>query len=104
LLEVGVGGRKDAHVDALRRRPRLAERIFVVRYEDACAEPQALVQRLLAFCGLADPAGRVAAAASTLCAPPDKDKVEEASVRAVREEAGEVAGRYGYRPPVAKAA
>jgi hypothetical protein len=93
-----------AHVDALRRRPRLAERIFVVRYEDACAEPQALVQRLLAFCGLADPAGRVAAAAATLSAPPEKGEVEEACLRAVWEEAGEVALRYGYAPPFAKAA
>lgn len=93
-----------AHVDALRRDPELAERILVVRYEDACSEPQALVQRLLAFCGLADPAGRVAAAASSLSAPSGKEKVAEAAMHAVREEAGEVARRYGYRLPIAKAA
>ncbi len=93
-----------AHVEALRRQPALAGRILVVRYEDACAEPQALVQRLLAFCSLEDPHGRVAAVAATLSAPAGPAKAGEDAARAVWEEAGEVAALYGYRPGEARRA
>jgi hypothetical protein len=94
-----------AHVDALRGQSGLAGRILVVRYEDACARPQELVQQLLRFCALADPEGRVAAAAATLSAPPGEAQVDARAASMIWTEAGAVARRYGYQPPgVAKAA
>jgi hypothetical protein len=94
-----------AHVDRLARGSDLGERILVVRYEDACARPHALVQQLLQFCGLADPSGRAAAAAATLSAPPEREDGDERAAHAVWSEVAEVAARYGYqRPGMAKAA
>lgn len=92
-----------AHVDRLRRDPAIGERIMVVRYEDACAAPQELVRGLLRFCALEDPQGRVAAAGGTLSAP-DKPARDSEAAAAVWSEVGEVAPRFGYRAPVAKAA
>ena len=77
-----------AHVDRLRSE----HRVLVVRYEDACAAPQAVAQRLLEFCGLEDRDGRVAAAAATLSAP-EKSRVDDATVWS---ETGAVAARFGY--------
>ena len=77
-----------AHVDRL----RAEHRVMVVRYEDACAAPQALAKQLLEFCGLEDPGGRVAAAAATLCAP-EKSQLPE---KAIWSETRSVAARFGY--------
>jgi hypothetical protein len=92
------------HVERLRRDPALAGRIMVVRYEDACARPQKLREELLEFCGLADTAGKVAAAAATLSAP-KPESVPELAAQTVWSQAGSVASLYGYAPPlIAKAA
>jgi hypothetical protein len=94
-----------AHVDRVARGTRLGERILVVRYEDACARPQRLVQQLLGFCELTDPAGHVAAAAAALAAPPGRAAGGQRAAQAVWSEVAEVAARYGYqRPGIAKAA
>jgi hypothetical protein len=79
-----------AHVERLRER----HRILVVRYEDACAAPQAMAGRLLAFCGLDDPEGAVSAAAASLAAP-QKPPIDSDIVWA---ETRAVAARYGYAP------
>jgi hypothetical protein len=92
------------HVERLRRDPALAGRIMVVRYEDACARPRALCRELLDFCGLADSAGKVTAAATTLSAG-RPDSIPELAAQTVWSQAGSVASLYGYQPPpIAKAA
>jgi len=92
------------HVERLRRESALAGRVMVVRYEDACARPQELREELLEFCGLADAAGKVAAAAATLCAA-KPDSIPERTAQTVWSQAGSVASLYGYEPPlIAKAA
>lgn len=92
------------HVARLRRDPALAERIRIVRYEDACAAPLQTIGELLGFCGLDDGEGRVANAARALAAPracPEREEV----VRTVWAEAGELAAGYGYpEPRLARAA
>lgn len=94
-----------AHVERLARHPDLGARILVVRYEDACARPREQVQRLLHFCGLADPEGRAAAVAATLCAPAARARHEPRTAHAVWSELAELAERYGYaRPGMPKAA
>jgi hypothetical protein len=87
--------RQWAQVYGYVHRLRASHRILVVRYEDACAAPQQVRKQLLDFCGLEDPAGRVAAAAATLCAAERAKAVEESVVWS---EAGAVAGIYGYAP------
>ncbi len=84
-----------AHVHRLRSDPALAGRILVVRYEDACASPQAAVRGLLEFCALGDSQGRVAAAAAGLAAPPAQP-LEARAADAVWAEAGAAAALYGY--------
>ncbi len=86
------------HVARLRGDPALAGRIRVVRYEDACARPSQIIAELLEFCALEDGAGRVAAAARTLAAPPLRAQADPAA-RLVWAEAGDVAARYGYQEP-----
>jgi hypothetical protein len=83
------------HVHRLREDPALAGRIFVVRFEDACADPQALARDLLAFCGLADAQGRVQATAATLAAPAAQP-LEERAAQAVWEDLEPAAALYGY--------
>ncbi len=93
-----------AHVERLRSEPALAQRIRVVRYEDACARPQQTINELLAFTGLEDPQGRVAAAAGALAAAPEKPASAEVAAL-VWSEVASVASRYGYEAPrLAKAA
>jgi len=84
-----------AHVHRLRDDPALAGRILVVRFEDACADPQALAGELLGFCGLGDAQGRVHAAAQTLAAPAAQP-VDERAAQAVWDELEPTAARYGY--------
>lgn len=84
-----------AHVEHLRRDPGLANRMQVVRYEDACAAPQDAGRDLLGFCMLSDPAGRVAAAARTLSAPRGEE-IASSAAEAVWQEVAAVAARYGY--------
>ena len=91
------------HVDRLRRDPWLASRIMVVRYEDACAAPEALRRDLLSFCALADFSGRVAKAAATLAAAKE-GSVPAAAVHTVREETADVAAAFGYAAVNEKAA
>ena len=92
-----------AHVDRLRA--QAPERIHVVRYEDACARPQETVQQLLRFCALEDQAGRVAAAAGSLSAPPERATLEPRAAQAVWSETAAVAERFGYEAPrIARAA
>ena len=86
-----------AHVERLRRDPALAGRILVVRYEDACARPRERSEELLAFCGLTDCGGKVAAAAATLSAAKPEPLDEEAA-QIVWSQAGTVAAKFGYRP------
>jgi hypothetical protein len=83
-----------AHVDRLRSEPAIADRLLVVRYEDACAHPVELIARMLEFCRLDDAAGRVAAAAHRLQAPGDKREASPAAL--VWSEVHEVAQRFGY--------
>jgi hypothetical protein len=83
-----------AHIERLRRTPGLGDRILVVRYEDACAQPQELCRQLLAFCGLQDPGGRVAAAAGELRAA--EREPDEAGAEAIWPEVAVVARQYGY--------
>ncbi len=87
------------HVARLRADPSLAGRIRVVRYEDAGARPQETVAELLAFTGLGDGAGRVVAAAGTLCAPTERPAGREEAAR-VWSEVAQVAARYGYPYPI----
>jgi hypothetical protein len=88
-----------AHVDRLRSEPGIGERIFVVRYEDFCARPGVLLQQVLRFCGLADSAGRVAAAATAVSAPEGPEVGDGQIMRTVWSEVAEVAARYGYEHP-----
>lgn len=78
-----------AHVDRLRSDPR----IFVLRFEDLCARPGATVRELLDFCRLTDAGGRVAAAAASVSAPPERKPLENS----VWPEVAAVAPRFGYR-------
>jgi len=84
-----------AHVHRLRDDPALAGRILVVRFEDACADPQTLAGELLGFCGLGDAQGRVHAAAQTLAAPAAQP-VDERAAQAVWGELEPTAALYGY--------
>jgi hypothetical protein len=77
-----------AHVDRLRGDPR----IFVLRFEDFCARPGESVRELLDFCGLTDASGRVAAAAASVSAPPERKPLD----RAVWPEVAALAARFGY--------
>lgn len=93
-----------AHVERLRADPSLAQRIRVVRYEDACARPQETIAELLAFTRLEDGQGRVVAAAGALCAPAERPAAREAAAQ-VWSEVADVAAHYGYEAPrLAKAA
>jgi hypothetical protein len=87
-----------AHVERLRTDPSLAPRVRVVRYEDACAHPRKTIAELLAFTGLEDGQGRVAAAAGALAAPAERPASRDAA-HAVWSEVAEVAERYGYQAP-----
>jgi hypothetical protein len=81
-----------AHVERLRGKPALAERILVVRFETLCARPASTVRELLDFCGLTDASGRVAAAAASVSAPAERKPLEDT----VWPEVAEVAARFGY--------
>ena len=89
------------HVDAVRQtEPSLTQRLRMVRFEDLCRRPTETVAHLMAAAALRDSDGAVQAVAATLSAPPDqRARISEADRRAVWEEAGAVAERFGYGPP-----
>jgi hypothetical protein len=86
-----------AHVERLRAGAAGA-RIMVLRYEDFCARPLETARALLAFCGLADAAGRVAEQAAAVSAPPER-KPPSGAAHAVWREVAQVAARFGYDEP-----
>jgi hypothetical protein len=87
-----------AHVaDTLARDPALAEAVKVVRYEDFCARPAAVLGEVFAHVRLAPPAGMVEGFAAQVSAPSYYDSgFTEAERAAIREETGAVAARFGY--------
>jgi hypothetical protein len=77
---------------------RAGERILLLRYEDFCAQPAKTARDLLAFCGLSDGAGRAAAQAAAVSAPPER-AAPALAAEAVWREVAEVAAGFGYRKP-----
>jgi hypothetical protein len=75
----------------------LSDRVLVVRYEDFCADPVAGLAGIIAFCGLADPDGAIAAYAKDISvseAPvPDAIAARRGEIEAL---VGEVAASFGY--------
>jgi hypothetical protein len=87
-----------AHVERLRRSTPLGRRIIVVRYEDLCAEPEAMLRDLFQFCELTEDARAVLESLPEISAPGrmlrnlnDGDAVQ------VWDETREVAQTFGYR-------
>lgn len=77
--------------------PQLARQVLMVRYEDLCADPDAVLARVLAHAELGDPDSRVAAFAKTLslsdaALPP----AVLAQAGRIHELTAEVAAGFGY--------
>lgn len=84
------------HVADMLEEPVLAAAIQVVRYEDFCADPAAVMTEILAHCGLGE-AGLPEMAARTV-RPPDyyRPGFERAECEAIQRHTGGVARRFGY--------
>jgi hypothetical protein len=76
----------------------LAKRIKIVRYEDFCADPKAVLGRLLAFCELSDGINELLGALPEISAPESAlDGMPEIQRDRVWRETAELAGSFGYR-------
>jgi hypothetical protein len=88
-----------SHVDRLRRGP-LGGRITVVRYEDLCGDPAAVLSDLFRFCELTDDADALLGALPEISSPGSTPRnLEEADCAEVWRETRETAQAFGYRWP-----
>jgi hypothetical protein len=73
--------------------------IRIVRYEDLCADPRAVLKDLLAHCGLAATGEFLAAAAARFHQPTYyRPRFSPAEHAIIAEETGDAARRFGYEP------
>lgn len=87
-----------AHVERLRRRTSLGARIIVVRYEDLCGHPEAVLRELFRFCELTEDAESLLGALPEISAPAKALRhLDEADCAQVWRETSEVAQSFGYR-------
>ncbi len=82
--------------DRLDAQPSLREASIVVRFEDLCAQPAAVLQKLALHCGLDDPAF-IEKQANRLRAPTYyRVRFSEADVKIIGEETAATGARFGY--------
>jgi hypothetical protein len=86
-----------SHVDRLRRGP-LGGRIRIVRYEDLCGDPMAVLDELFRFCELTEGADALLGALPEISSPSrPRRNLQEADCAEVWRESREVAESFGYR-------
>jgi hypothetical protein len=87
-----------AHVDRLRRGTPLGARIIMVRYEDLCGDPAAVLRELFNFCELTEGTDALLGALPEISSPGSTLRnLNEADCAEVWRETREVAQSFGYR-------
>ncbi len=87
-----------AHVQRLTAAgSKLAQRNFLVRYEDFCADPRSILSRILDFAQLTEQGAQLLDRVGDISAPPNETTdLTQPARDAVRDETQEVAAQLGY--------